>query len=896
MYVNMHMQAIAYLFLAIYLDHTLPSSNGRQAYTWYYFFQPSYWMPSRSKGSSLPYALEALNRFQQDAKDGSMGSSLSYALEALPMSQQDSLWGSSLPYALEALNRVQQEATDGSMGSSLPYALEALNRFQQDAKDGSMVTDEDVLEEAEATQRQCFRYCTQHDPQAPLLEPRVHQAQGPAGQAQAPLNEISDSGMYSRDISNGVAGIGGSTGTDVLPTLPLPTTDSLSPPAEECDLSQGLHMFGLRKVYRRSTSLSDLFNSLWQWFLSIPSWFQSIPSWFRSIPSWWCRCMKKDKQQHEETTANPQAECKEDSTNKKKERDLVAVAVQGNWLSIPAGQCFALLGPNGAGKTTTFNCLTGAIPPSDGDALIYGSSAIPPSAGDALIYGNSVRTPAGQSRIRSIMGVCPQFDVLWSELTGREHLDLFGVIKGLSADPRQPTIHPLSQSNPLPSKETDNETATGRFSVQEMLRKVGLDGVASNRRTSTYSGGMKRRLSVAMALMGDPQVVFLDDPTSGMDPISKRQVWDLLVAYKKDRVLVLTTHSMEEAEMLGDRIGIFVSGQLRCLGSSLHLKSRFGSGYKLSVCIPPKKAGQSVLEPSSPTNGGFHSSASTSDINNREARANIKNSEDVAGQSVLEPSSSTDGGLPSSASTSDINNLEARANMTGSEDAAPLGCGATIMALIQSHLKPECAVDSSGLALAPTLEVSVQGSYWHFLVPPEYEGVLPALFRELETVQGSYWHFLIPPEYEGVLPSFRELEERSEELGVADIQIGMTSLEEVFLNVAKPSGPEFKPYLHESESDPESVRPQSQVATMQGRSAFPVDLARFSHPAATGVASSPSGELSHHTAAHPVPVPPKVQQQSSTVAVRVHPVVGSTVNHQRHTPPPKSGITLQKSK
>ncbi|MEW5319079.1 MAG: hypothetical protein WDW38_010251 [Sanguina aurantia] len=230
--------------------------------------------------------------------------------------------------------------------------------------------------------------------------------------------------------------------------------------------------------------------------------------------------------------------------------DGALVALAGNWWSVAPGQCFCLLGPNGAGKTTTIKCLTGALPP-DG--------------GDALIYGRSVRSAAGLAAIRSTLGVCPQFDVLWGELTGAEHLRLFAAMKGMAQG------------------EVEAE-------VGLQLEKVRLTS-AAKMQTASYSGGMRRRLSVAVALLGDPRVVILDEPTTGMDPVSRRHVWELIHSAKAGRVIVLTTHSMEEADILGDRIGIFVAGRLRCLGSGLHLKGRHGAGYKLSVAVSATEGG-----------------------------------------------------------------------------------------------------------------------------------------------------------------------------------------------------------------------------------------------------------------------------------------------------------------
>jgi len=226
--------------------------------------------------------------------------------------------------------------------------------------------------------------------------------------------------------------------------------------------------------------------------------------------------------------------------------------VKDSWFVIPNNQLFCLLGPNGAGKTTTINMLIGMLPPT---------------YGDALIRGQSIRSNGGLNKIRSMMGVCPQFDVLWPELTGREHLLLYGRIKSAKWN--------WSAVN----KEADM-----------LLEKVKLT-YAADLRTGAYSGGMRRRLSVAIALLGDPKVVYLDEPTTGMDPISRRFVWDTIQEAKVGRAIILTTHSMEEADILGDRIAIMALGRLRCIGSSLRLKQRFGAGFQVSASVQASKAG-----------------------------------------------------------------------------------------------------------------------------------------------------------------------------------------------------------------------------------------------------------------------------------------------------------------
>ncbi|KAG7395061.1 hypothetical protein PHYBOEH_004258 [Phytophthora boehmeriae] len=218
----------------------------------------------------------------------------------------------------------------------------------------------------------------------------------------------------------------------------------------------------------------------------------------------------------------------------------VKVAVQGLNLTLYAGQISALLGHNGAGKTTTISMLTGLIPPT---------------AGDATLYGRSVQNDFNE--LRQIMGICPQHDVLFNELTVEEHLLLFGTMKHI----------PFVKL---------------KYEVERMIREVGL---VEKRKVAArdLSGGQKRKLSVALAFMGDSKLVFLDEPTSGMDPYSRRFTWNLLQRNRDDRVIVLTTHFMDEADILGDRIAIMADGQLCCVGSSLYLKNRYGAGYNLTM-------------------------------------------------------------------------------------------------------------------------------------------------------------------------------------------------------------------------------------------------------------------------------------------------------------------------
>lgn len=308
-------------------------------------------------------------------------------------------------------------------------------------------------------------------------------------------------------------------------------------------------------------------------------------------------------------------------------------AVKGLWVNFAKDQLFCLLGPNGAGKTTAINCMTGVVPVT---------------GGDALIYGYSVRSSVGMSNIRRLIGVCPQFDILWDTLSGQEHLQLFASIKGLS---------PASIS----------------LVVKKSLAEVKLTEAAKVR-AGSYSGGMKRRLSVAAALIGDPKLVILDEPTTGMDPITRRHVWDIIETAKKGRAIVLTTHSMEEADILSDRIGIMAKGRLRCIGTSIRLKSKFGTGFVTNISF-------------------------------------------TGNNSVIGHSDGSD--------------------ITANH--------ASMKRFFKDHLDVE-----------PTEETK---AFLTFVIPHDKEKLLTRFFTELQ--------------------------DRKREFGIADIQLGLATLEEVFLNIAR---------------------------------------------------------------------------------------------------------------
>ncbi|CAN8286970.1 unnamed protein product [Cochlearia groenlandica] len=215
-------------------------------------------------------------------------------------------------------------------------------------------------------------------------------------------------------------------------------------------------------------------------------------------------------------------------------------AVNSLRLKLYENQILSLLGHNGAGKSTTISMLVGLLPPT---------------SGDALIRGNSILT--NMDEIRKELGVCPQHDILFPELTVKEHLEMFAIIKGVKED-------------------------SLKSAVADMAEEVGLSDKISTL-VRALSGGMKRKLSLGIALIGNSKVIIIDEPTSGMDPYSMRLTWQLIKKIKKGRIILLTTHSMDEAEELGDRIGIMANGSLKCCGSSIFLKHHYGVGYTLTL-------------------------------------------------------------------------------------------------------------------------------------------------------------------------------------------------------------------------------------------------------------------------------------------------------------------------
>uniref|UniRef100_A0A8D2E232 ABC transporter domain-containing protein n=1 Tax=Sciurus vulgaris TaxID=55149 RepID=A0A8D2E232_SCIVU len=224
--------------------------------------------------------------------------------------------------------------------------------------------------------------------------------------------------------------------------------------------------------------------------------------------------------------------------------NTVKEAVRNLTLNLYEGQITALLGDNGAGKTTTLSMLTGLLPPTSGKASIYG-----------------FEITKDMVHIRKSLGFCPQHDLLFDYLTVFEHLYFFAQLKALPPD--------------ICTKEINN------------ILDVFKMGDKKHSFPKTLSGGMKRKLSISIALVGNSKVVMLDEPTTGMDLISRRATWDLLQQKKNGRTILFTTHYMDEADLLGDRVAIMAKGDLQCCGSSLFLKQKYGAGYHMVMVKEP---------------------------------------------------------------------------------------------------------------------------------------------------------------------------------------------------------------------------------------------------------------------------------------------------------------------
>ena len=219
-------------------------------------------------------------------------------------------------------------------------------------------------------------------------------------------------------------------------------------------------------------------------------------------------------------------------------------ANRGIDLDVRRGEILSILGPNGAGKTTFLRQLTSELRPTSGSIQVFGVNAI-----------------ALPRQVKQKMGITPQEAGVFETLTVREHLELFARLKGLAKD-------------------------EARKSTTEVIHQLDLDGETS-RRVGELSGGQRRRVLIGLALLGSPPLLVLDEPTTGLDPVSRRTTWEVIrKAVSRGATVILSTHYIEEAEQLSDRIGIISEGRMIALGTVDELLSRLSKSYRFSYRGP----------------------------------------------------------------------------------------------------------------------------------------------------------------------------------------------------------------------------------------------------------------------------------------------------------------------
>ena len=206
-------------------------------------------------------------------------------------------------------------------------------------------------------------------------------------------------------------------------------------------------------------------------------------------------------------------------------------AVKNLDLTIREGELYALLGVNGAGKSTTIKML---------------STLTPPTSGEAYVLGNSVTKNA--AKVKEVINVSPQETAVAAKLSVRENLEFIAKIYGANKK-------------------------DARTKADEMIEKFGMEDI-TRQKAGTLSGGWQRRLSIAMALITEPKVLFLDEPTLGLDVLARRELWHVIEKLKGKITIILTTHYLEEAEALSDRIGIMAKGELKAEGTAAELKAK----------------------------------------------------------------------------------------------------------------------------------------------------------------------------------------------------------------------------------------------------------------------------------------------------------------------------------
>ena len=286
-----------------------------------------------------------------------------------------------------------------------------------------------------------------------------------------------------------------------------------------------------------------------------------------------------------------------------KNRDGHFWALNGVTLGIKRGECFGLLGPNGAGKTTALSLMVGdpALGAPTCGGVTYRT--------DTIIEPYNDQNPFEFAELYQIVGVTPQFDCLWDHITGRQHLRFFAQISGTYWPPPGVDGSGQQAGGAGPGLDSDDEHLQpvmeaaagggnaadslkriplcdwGEQRVARFLTEVGLLGDDADQIAGKYSGGMKRKLSLALNLITCPDVVFLDEMTCGVDVAAQRVLWTKILQRAPQQTMIMTTHSMVEADALCDRIGILVNGAMRCVGTGMGMKGKYGNGYQLDLLL-----------------------------------------------------------------------------------------------------------------------------------------------------------------------------------------------------------------------------------------------------------------------------------------------------------------------
>jgi ATP-binding cassette subfamily A (ABC1) protein 1 len=374
-------------------------------------------------------------------------------------------------------------------------------------------------------------------------------------------------------------------------------------------------------------------------------------------------------------------------------------AVRGLSFGLPGGSVFGFLGINGAGKTSALKILSGDIFPSFGSAQLAGYDVV-----------------KEQLQVRRLLGYCPQFDALLDLMSTKEHLELYARIKG------------------VPEKDLKKV-------VEKQLKSFDLVDYAG-KLAGTLSGGNKRKLSVAIALIGDPPIVFLDEPSTGVDPVARRFMWGVISRVATEQrgcTIILTTHSMEEVEALCSSIGIMVGGRLRCLGTSQHLKNKFGQGFMSTLQLSPPSATSIALIVGSvvSVNGGVNKEGSV-----------------LSGLPAIESVCSR---LGKPSRISEIN---------------PMGSGWALSNSIQAT----GTINARDFAVWWAEEDAIEGVLEY--MSAEFPG------SKVIERQGLQLKMSIPPQKKGEILALASMFERLEQArvskGVATYTLGQTTLEQVF--------------------------------------------------------------------------------------------------------------------